>query len=357
MENAAQFLRKLEDTSNGLGKTFQGAGLNGYIASAVFVASDTTPGSVFALTHAGGSPEHFARTDKHVYLRRFDSHDSIAAQVFDENGISMHPSRMFPNEHLCVNIPIIPKGKPDADLYSRGMLQVVFGADSGIALQDIKSHIKSQPTYKAMSGILVPMLEDVDGKRDSFFKVRDPYEANAVVMYFDISDFSGHSRTLGAYRAQDFADKFCQEYMKPLSDEYGANLLRYEGDGLWLEMPLDQYETQAARQTQMENAIDMAQHAIDDFSDFAVDQDYGFKDAKLKVSMELGEVRDYFWDRHNILQNKANDRSGPVFSNIRKADKTIARRDRHDIILGPELRAVLNQSGIYNIRPDDFNHG
>lgn len=356
MENASQFLRKLEETSNDLGNTFHRAGLKGYMASAVFVASDQSPGSVFAITHTGGSPEHFARTDKHVYLRRFDSDNSVAAQVFDENGISMHPSRMFPNEHLCVNIPLTPKGKPDADIHSRGMLQVVFGADSGIDLKGLKSHIKSQPTYQAMSGILIPMLEGVDGGRDSFFKVRDQYEANAVVMFFDISDFSGHSKKLGAYRGQDFADKFCQEYIKPLSEHYGTNLLRYEGDGLWLEMPLDHCKNQSERVKRIQNALDMARTAINNFSNFAIDQDYGFQDAKLKVSMELGEVRNYFWDKHNILQNNADDRSGPIFSNIRMADKNIAHRDRHDIILGPELRATLDDLSIYDISPDAFEH-
>ena len=356
MENASNLLRNLEETSHGLGRTFSGAGLNGYMASAVFVASSESPGSVFAVTHAGGSPQHHARTDKHVYLRRFTSSDSVAAQVFEEHEASMYASRMFPKEHLCINIPMIPKHSSDQDLYARGMLQVVFGPDSGASLKDVKAHIDAQPTYQAMSGILTPLLHGVDGGRDAFFKVRDPYQANAVVMLFDISDFSGHSRRLGHYRAQDFADKFCQDFMKPITEEYGANLLRYEGDGLWIEMPIDQYASDRERQEQMKNAVDMARDAIGEYSSFAADQDYGFADSKLKVSMELGEVRDYFWNRNQVLTNKPNDRSGPVFSHIRDANDRVAWRDKHDIVLGPELRAELGGESIHDISPDAFEH-
>ena len=356
MENAAHLLKNLEETSYGLGRTFSGAGLNGYMASAVFVASSESPGSVFAVTHAGGSREHYARTDKHVYLRKFTSNDSVAAQAFDENNASMYASRMFPKEHLCINIPMIPKGSTDTDLYSRGMLQVVFNPESSVNLNDVKAHIESQPTYQAMSGILVPLLQGVDGARDSFFKVRDPYETNSVVMFFDISDFSGHSNRLGHYRAQDFADKFCQDFMNPISEEYGARLLRYEGDGLWMEMPLDQFSSESERHDRMKDAIEMARHATADFSAFAVDQDHGFKDAKLKVSLELGEIRNYYWDRNQVFTNKPDDRSGPVFSHIRAADHNVARRDRHDIILGPELKAELGYKSKYDISPSDFGH-
>lgn len=356
MENAANLLRNLENTSYGIGRTFSEAGLNGYMASAIFVASTESPGTVFAVTHAGGSQQHYARTDKHVYLRRFSPNNSIAAQVFGENEASMYASRMFPDEHLCINMPIKHQGRPDNDLYSRGMLQVVFGTDSGVDLGDVKSHLESQPTFQALSGIIVPLLDGVDDGRDSFFKVREPYNANSVVMFFDISDFSGHSNRLGHYRAQDFADKFCQDFMNPISAEYGANLLRYEGDGLWLDMPIDQFASDAERREQMKNAIEMARHATSEFSVFAVDQDHGFQDAKLKVSMELGEVRDYYWNQNQGLIMKPNDRSGSVFLHIRNADHAVARRDKNDIVLGPELRAELGHTSIYNISPDDFEH-
>ena len=358
MKSGAKLLKQLEDTSKRVGDSFKGASVGGYIASAVYVASESSPDSVFAVTHSGGSAEHFARTDKYVHLRKFNTEHSIAAQVFTQKGISVHPSRMFPNEHLCVNIPVTPQGRlgaePDRNL--RGMLQVVFDAQSELKLNDLKSHINAQPDYRAMSGILTPLLENIDGARDVFFKVREPYQANAVVMFYDISDFSGHSNKLGAYRAQDFADKFCQEFMKPLSNEFGANLLRYEGDGIWLEMPVDQYSNDEERLQKIEHALNMAKRATSDFSDFAVDQDYSFKNAKLKVSMELGEVRDYYWDRHNILQHKVDDRSGPVFTDIRKADKSVARRVHHDIVIGPELKAKLSDTSIYKIPRDDFEH-
>ena len=356
MENTAHLLKNLEDASFGLGNSFARAGLNGYMASAIFVASKESQGSVFALTHSGGTPEHFARTDKHVYLRRFSSERSIAAQVFGENEASAHRSKMFPNEHLCVNVPITASQRPDHDIHSRGMLQVVFAPGTQTDLGNVQSHIQSQPSYQALSGILVPLLDGVDDGRDSFFKVRDPYAANSVVMFFDIADFTGHSNRLGHYRAQDFADKFCQDFMKPISEEYGANLLRYEGDGLWLEMPLDPYDKDEERKDKINQAIEMAEHVIGEFSDFAQDQDYGFQDAKLKASLELGEVRDYYWDRHQSLITKPNDRSGPVFSHLRKADHMVARRDRNDIVLGPELRAELNNGNIYDIKPDDFEH-
>ncbi len=356
MDNAAHYLEQLEKVSRQLGQGLSGNGFDGYLASAVYVASLDVDDTVFALTHAGGSAEHFQRTDKYVHLRRFSAEQSIAAEAFQDSVASVAESRMFPQEHLCVHIPINTKARGADDIYSKGLLQVVFDAKADVPHNKLKAHIEQQSMFQALSGAMAPLLDHVDAQRDDFFKVRTPYDANAVVMFFDISGFTQHSKDLGYYRAQDFADNFCQDFMKTMSDDFGANLLRYEGDGLWLEMPMDDFASPAARKETIQNAIDMAEQVIEDFPDFAKDQDHGFADAKVKAVLELGEVRDYYWDRNNNWSEKPNDRSGPVFSNIRNAVKNLSDRDDNDILLGPELTAALRDDNIYNITPNDFHH-
>lgn len=355
MENAAHYLKQLEQVSHRLGQGLSQNGFDGYMASALYVASMDVKNTVFALTHASGGAEHFQRTDKYVHLRRFSPEQSIAAEAFQDSVASISKSRMFPQEHLCVNIPITPKGQ-HGNLYSKGLLQVVFDAKADVPHNKLKSHIEQQSMFKALPGVMKPLLDNVDTERDSFFRVRNPYDANAVVMFFDISGFTQHSKDLGYYRAQDFADKFCQDFMKSISEEYGAHLLRYEGDGLWLEMPIDDFASPAARKQIIEQAINMAEHVGIEFPDFAKDQDYGFEGAKVKAVLELGEVRDYYWDRNNNLSEKPNDRSGPVFSNIRHAAKNLSDRNEHDILIGPELIAILRDDNIYNIVPNNFHH-
>ena len=81
--------------------------------------------------------------------------------------------------------------------------------------------------------------------------------------------------------------------MHDLAEDYGADLLRYEGDGLWLK-PCDRH-ARTQNHAAMENAVEMARLAIDQFDDFTAAQDIAFKGAKLKAVLELGEIEAYHW--------------------------------------------------------------
>jgi hypothetical protein len=238
MDKKIDLRRNLENKVQSLGRAFSTAGIEGYLASAVFVASSAQAGSVFALAHNGGSVDHFARSDKYVYLRRFAPEQSIAAEIFSNNEATIHDSRLFPDEHLCLNLPITQAGGSPSDVLKKGLLQLVFNKNTALNAQHIIQFVRGQNSFAALPTALAPLLHDAGSMRDDAFHVRAPYAANAVVSFIDISGFSRLSQKLGQYRAQDFTEEFCRAFMKPIAAQYGAELLRYEGDGLWLGVPM-----------------------------------------------------------------------------------------------------------------------
>jgi hypothetical protein len=341
MDKKVGLRRNLENKVQSLGRSFSTAGLEGYLASAVFVASAEHAGSVFALAHSrGGAADHFARSDKYVYLRRFAPEHSIAAEIFSNKDATIYDSRLFPEEHICLNLPIRNVGGSPSDVLNNGLLQLVFNKSATLNVQNIIHYIQEQNAFAAMPAALKPLLHDAGDMRDAAFNVRAPYAANAVVSFIDISGFSKLSEKLGQYRAQDFAEQFCSAFIKPIADNYGAKLLRYEGDGLWLGMPIDRDGAPGsdnAMQAAIQASLNMAEHCQREFSAFARDQDYEFKNTKIKAILELGELKDYFWPTSDAVVKSADDCSGPVFSAIRYAEKKIASRKMHDILVGPEL--------------------
>tara|TARA_R110002124_G_scaffold149220_1_gene315182 strand:+ start:347745 stop:348827 length:1083 start_codon:yes stop_codon:yes gene_type:complete len=355
MDKKADLRKNLENKVQSLGRSFSTAGFDGYLASALFVASSAQAGSVFALAHNGGAPDHFARSDKYVYLRRLAPEQSIAAEIFSNNDTTLHDSRLFPDEHLCLNLPIMAAGRSSSDVMDKGLLQLVFNKKAALDAQHIIQFVRGQNSFAALPAALAPLLHDAGSMRDEALRVRAPYAPNAVVSFIDISGFSKLSQKLGQYRAQDFAEQFCSAFMKPIAAQYGADLLRYEGDGLWLGVPIEQTGGEQAVQAAIQVSLAMAVHCQAEFSAFARDQGYAFRNTKVKAILELGEVKDYFWSASDeSVTSRADDCSGPVFSAIRYAEKKLASRHMHDILLGPELDQARRDSHSTLISAQDF---
>lgn len=300
-----------------------------FIASALYLASSHDQDSVFALAHAGGDQDHIARADKHVWHRRLRPEDSIAAAAFQSHKPSLFKSRMFPDEHLCGHFPI------HAASGAKGILQLVFQAHASIdlngsVLRDIKDRTLSR-IEKPLSKLIAQ-----NNNLDEDLNVRAPYAPDAVIMFFDISSFTDASLS-AAYRAQDFADKFCKDFILDTARPYNAQLLRMEGDGVWLALPFSPQSIHE-KQRAAKNAVALTHQIATQYKKFAAQTDPQFAQTHIKALAEMGEIRTLPWTP---------DQSGPVF--ITMTDNLSAmRRDQNHAMTGPELTQLITPPHVHH---------
>lgn len=345
MGNISGYIDDLEQAIIKLGDTFEGQTTD-YLACAVYLATDDQK-SVFALSHAGrrGDYKHYARTDKHVYRRRLDVKNSIAAEAFLSDRFSLANSRMFSAHQDCAHISLFDS----KDASQRAMLQIALRKGTDLTELQLTNILRRDGYLGELSKKALPIITLSKDKRDQLFRVRDPYKPNAIMALFDISKFKVLSKKLGAYRGQDVADSFVHDFVKRAADKYEPELLRMEGDGVWMAFPVGK-ESEAEA---FARAQGMADYLIDNFADFIQTTDKRAVGTHLKAVFELGETRNTFWHQSSALE-KPDDRSGPVFTAIESASKSLSLRSRNEILIGPELRATLDKQDTYNIDPDKF---
>lgn len=334
MQNIAARIETLENNLAALsGRLAQS--MPGFIAAALYISSSEDPKSVFALAHYGGDENHIRRADREVWRRRLSPDESIAAELYDSVTPTSALSRMFPDEHICEHMPLTGENG------QTGLLQTVFRKhkspqDTGRLLTLDKSIIDK--TSKSLNILLSGGALD-----DKALNVRPPYKPDTIVIYCDISGFV-KSADMAHYRAQDFADKFCTSFVGNTAKRYKADILRYEGDGLWLALPFDADQpastARAARQ-----AAAMAQDMTQNYERFVRRTDRKFSNTNIKIMMELAELRTM-----TIPHSGTTDISGPSFTDITN-NLSHARRDQNHVMVGPELAQIMPARKLVSTNP------
>ena len=327
MKNGDPQFRELETLGHMLDDTLRRADPGAYVSMAAYAPSSSDPGSVFALFHTSEGPADARRADQYIYRRRLDASQSIAAAAAATGGIVTGDSYMFPDEHSCINLPL-------GNGPQKGVLQIVYNkAGRGVphpgALASAASatHRNGQLLDTAYDD-LIRGVADLDGE----FNVRAAYAPNGIIVACDISGFSDISAQIGQYRAQDFVDGFCTEFVTGIADKYGADILRFEGDGAWLIFPID--ATHSAEQARKSAFLAMKEMS-DRFAPFAHSNEPGFGAAKIKIAAELGDAI----VKESIPATKLG--TGPVFTYVANALET-ADRQHNAILIGPELAKLSN---------------
>ncbi len=316
----AKIERNLQQLSRSISKE-----VPDYIAAALYLGSSDQKDNVFALVHAGGDDAHQARADKRIWRRLLSPNMSAAAESFTAQKPTITKSLMFPDEHLCSHTPF--QGANGTS----GVLQTIFHTRAHLDRSSEALNRINGAALKRVSASLNSLLS-MSSDLDRDLNVRAPYAPDAVVMFCDISGFS-HAGANAHYRAQDFADKFCKDFILESAPRFKAELLRMEGDGVWLSFPFD--PTNALdKKNAARNAADMAHYVTNNYGQFTKATDQKFQGTHIKVIAEIGELRKISW---------AADCSGPVFIQITK-NLPHAERHKNSIMIGPELSQEMPET-------------
>lgn len=294
-----------------------------YLATALYLESSDHPDHVFALLHTGGSKAHRTRADQMVWRRLLSGDESVAAESLHSRKPIIMQSRMFPEEHICNHVPIRHTGG------MRGTLQTVFRKRARLARPNDQMSAMGDRALKSVMPSLSALFTATPDL-DKTLNVRMPYAPDAVVMFCDVSGFTrGGAQSF--YRAQDFADQFCRDFVLDSAKRHHAELLRVEGDGMWIAFPFDP-ANKTSKENAIRNATDTAHDLTNNYERFAAQTDYKFRGTHIKVLAEIGELREVTW---------ASDRSGPVFTEMMAALPDMSRHE-NTIMIGPHLAAAID---------------
>lgn len=322
MKNIAAQIERIEKNLDHLSRGMKRAAPD-YLATALYLESSKRPDHVFALLHTGGGKAHRTRADQMVWRRLLSGDESVAAESLQSHKPIIMQSRMFPDEHICNHVPIRHTGG------MRGTLQTVFRKRAHFHHPNDHMNAISDRALKSVMPSLSALFTATPDL-DKILNVRMPYVPDAVVMFCDISGFTrGGAQSF--YRAQDFADQFCRDFVLESAKRHHAELLRVEGDGMWLAFPFDP-ANKTSKENAIRNATETAQELTGNYDRFTANTDYKFRNTHLKILAEIGELREVTW---------ADDRSGPVFTEMMAALPTMSRHE-NSIMIGPHLAAAID---------------
>lgn len=296
-----------------------------FLTIGLFMPSYETADTGFLVSYpmTGILTPHLQRTDKYIYKRKFKRDDSLAIQALYED-IPHGASRKFPDQHYCVNHRIaLPNGK-------NAVLQAVFDPKSEAIASQLNSALQAisdGTTLNKHIQDLAPMI----ARNEQALRIKGPYQENAVLFYIDINGFKRASNTYGHMRANDFADSFLTLFLDPLCTKYGADVVRYEGDGLWAYLPVDPYDLYN-KTHQISRAQAMGHEIINNFSAFVTQQDVVLKDLTVKVIFDCGEVYDVYDPKTSAHKFKA----GPLFTQLHLMAEGLDH-GKHHLIAGPNI--------------------
>lgn len=347
MASIGEHVSALNTSLRGLNESFKQAN-TGYLASAVYIASSTQDSAVFALAHAGGSQEHYQRTDKHILRRLLTPQNSMAGEKFEEDTLSIAPSRMFPKQHKCLHIPL----RTGTGRAQKSMLQLAFSAGQQIQSNDITTLLQHNQDFANIEGSLKTITTMTQDNRDDYFDARPAYTPRGIIILSDISKFTDYSQMLGHESMQRVAKKFCEDFMNPIANDFDAQLLRMEGDGVWLYLPFDDA---ASNRLQVSNrALEMSKTILEDFPKFTKKLDFSeLHKAKIKVLAELSEITTMNWKNG---RSTTFDRSSSTFTRMVSAAENIKNKKKNTALIGPELENILagNNDAYHLISGSDF---
>lgn len=327
MKNGNAAFRTLEQSVIDTDQTIRSKGLTGYVSMAVYAPSTNDPDAVFALFHTSKTEFDARRADQYIYRRLLDPASSIAAEAAAHGKPMARLSRMFPDEHFCMHWPI-------GQGVNKGLLQLVFNKSVQPSLAAMSPLLGLQTPQGTVENNYNGLVQGV-GNLDAEFNARAAYAPNGIVLACDISHFTDTSSTLGQFRAQDFINDFCAEFITDIAKKHGGKVIGYEGDGAWFVFPIDNQNT--IQQAQI-RAMAAARDISGGFSSFARQTEPGFDDAHVRTAIELGEI-----DIQQFTPG-ATVRTGPIFTYTAEALKQ-ADRDNNVVLVGPDLAKEMNLGG------------
>lgn len=321
MKNGSAAFRSLENAVKQADTAVRTEAPGSYVSMAVYAPSTHDPDAVFALFHTSQTPVDARRADQYIYRRLLDPAHSIAAEAHTHGAALADKSRMFPDEHFCMHWPI-GQGR------EQGVLQLVFNKSAQRpSVNDVADFIRKSTPLNLLgqrySG-LVTQATDLD----KAFNARAAYTPNGIVLACDISGHTHISSALGQFRAQDFINEFCTQFITDIAEKYDAEILRFEGDGVWMLFPIDAQRSFADAELRAQAA---AADITQGFMPFVKETEPGFEQAHIRVARELGEVAIYTNDDHDSKLG-----TGPIFTYTSEALKQ-ADRTNDVILIGPNL--------------------
>lgn len=352
MNDYANSLYDIEETLNDIRATFLASSIGGYKGAAFYVQSSENPHSVLAAMHKGRDLDDQQRADKYVYRRRLPDSSSVAGSSFDQGKIEVAESMMFGKAHCCIHFPV------DVNMHGAdaSMLQLVFTGEQDKIADKIIEFSSRQDFLRALKSPSRQLVRSLGDNRDERLHARNLYMPDHVIMNVDISGYAKIANKVGHERAHDFASDFIDGYVKGKARDYGAKVLRYEGDGIWLGMPMVNVADLSSRQQAVNHSYALLKDIISGYEEFAATIDRAFEGSRLKGVMEMGELKTYTWQDPENKQRTTQDHSGPSFTFMRRATQAISsdQKKNHVILAGAELMATLNNEETFYVDNNNF---